>query len=430
MSITNINDWTKNITPPTFQNTYSDGHNTLRYKGGGGHERIYYAVTIPKSNLLKFSLKFCSPTGYSCSYGDSQEYIVIFGNQPSSTDSMTNQTILARTAVSGVASETPVLYTVTYANTSGADKTVYLGIDWGYIVDGVEITLRYDDIQAELIFNGWVLNENNQLELTNGQLAAEIPGDIFTREYPATFWRLDSNNVLTLNSEDWSPFPEPINDILTPPYPASFWYLDEGNKLQNALLPAEPAEGSFMDCTTLEYVSIPESVQYIGKYAFTHTSLTRVRISRTCTYFPTSFPSGCEIWFYDEELNAEESYTKADTDDLLNAKQDKLSADNKLDPDYIAYNSSHRAVSDSEKNVWNGKQSEINDNNKLGGNIVVLTGYTAEVSPSTWAVPAATDTLDEAVKKLDNNTRLNQTDISALTSAIADLQARVTALES
>lgn len=152
--------------------------------------------------------------------------------------------------------------------------------------------------------------------------------------------------------------------------------------------------GSFRDCTTLEYVSIPESVQYIGKYAFTNTALTRVRISRTCTYYPTSFPEGCEIWYYDEEPYAEESYTKAETDVLLNAKQEKLSADN-----------------------------------RLGGNIVNLTGYTAEASPTTWTVPAATDTLNEAVKKLDNNTRLNQADISALTSVIADLQARVTALE-
>lgn len=298
MSITNINDWTKNITPPTFQNTYSDGHNMLRYKGGGGHERIYYAVTIPKSNLLKFSLKFCSPTGYSCSYGDSQEYIVIFGNKPSSTDSMTNQTILARTAVSGVASETPVLYTVTYANTSGADKTVYLGIDWGYIVDGVEITLRYDDIQAELIFNGWVLNENNQLELTNGQLAAEIPGDIFTWEYPATFWRLDSNNVLTLNSEDWSPFPEPINDILTPPYPASFWYLDDKGKLETSLLPDSLPLGAFARCTSFSKIVIPEATKSIGEESFTETALLDVTIAEDCSYYPTSFPEGCEIKHY------------------------------------------------------------------------------------------------------------------------------------
>ena len=82
--------------------------------------------------------------------------------------------------------------------------------------------------------------------------------------------------------------------------------------------PDEPAEGSFMDCTTLEYVSIPESVQYIGRYAFTNTALTRVRISRTCTYYPTSVPAGCEIWYYDEEPEpADDFYSKAEIDAMM-----------------------------------------------------------------------------------------------------------------
>lgn len=57
--------------------------------------------------------------------------------------------------------------------------------------------------------------------------------------YPASLWRLDSDDVLTLNNEDWSPFPEPLPNF-TPPYPATMWYLDEDNKLKNALLPDEP----------------------------------------------------------------------------------------------------------------------------------------------------------------------------------------------
>ena len=244
MSIANINDWTKNVNPPLFQNIYSDGRNTLRYRGGGGYERIYYAVTVPKSYAITFSLKFCSPTGYSCSYGDSQEYIVIFGTQPSSTDSMTSFNILARTPVSGVASTIPVKYSASYTNDTGSDRTVYLGIDWGYIVDGIEVELEYDDIQVETFFNGWILIDD-QLTLTNGKLALPVLGGIIEPPYPSSFWNLQSNDILTLNDEYYNYTLQPIvdesigrddNAMLTYPYPASFWYYDNKLKRLNMML--------------------------------------------------------------------------------------------------------------------------------------------------------------------------------------------------
>lgn len=45
----------------------------------------------------------------------------------------------------------------------------------------------------------------------------------------------------------------------------------------------------------------------------------------------------------------------------LNDYQTKLSGTNKLDPSYIDYDASHRAVSDTEKSTWNGKQDAISD---------------------------------------------------------------------
>ena len=45
----------------------------------------------------------------------------------------------------------------------------------------------------------------------------------------------------------------------------------------------------------------------------------------------------------------------------LNDYQTKLSGTNKLDPAYIEYDASHRAVSDAEKTTWNGKQDTISD---------------------------------------------------------------------
>lgn len=83
---------------------------------------------------------------------------------------------------------------------------------------------------------------------------------------------------------------------------------------------------------------------------------------------------------------SKDSYTKAETDTLLGAKQ-----------------------------------NAINSNNKLGGDAVDLTGYTAEANPTTWATPAATDTLDDAIKKLDNNTRLNKNNILSIQQTIGDI---------
>ena len=45
--------------------------------------------------------------------------------------------------------------------------------------------------------------------------------------------------------------------------------------------------------------------------------------------------------------------------DLVAGLQSQLSAANKLDPAFIDYDSTHRAVSDTEKTAWNGKQSAL-----------------------------------------------------------------------
>lgn len=45
--------------------------------------------------------------------------------------------------------------------------------------------------------------------------------------------------------------------------------------------------------------------------------------------------------------------------DLVSGLQTELSASNKLNPAYINYDSTHRAVSDTEKSTWNGKQSAL-----------------------------------------------------------------------
>jgi hypothetical protein len=78
----------------------------------------------------------------------------------------------------------------------------------------------------------------NHWRLINGELIYDgMPESIeyLTPPYPASMWRLDSDNDLVTLL-----FPEAL-DSFTPPYPATMWYLDENNKLKNSLLP-EPYE--------------------------------------------------------------------------------------------------------------------------------------------------------------------------------------------
>ena len=139
----------------------------------------------------------------------------------------------------------------------------------------------------------WYLDSNNKL--THDALPEPIDS-LYSSPYPATFWRLNSDNKLTLNSEDWSPFPEPIYDILTPPYPASMWFLNENNKLRNMLLPEILPMGAFALTTELQEIRLPESLEEIGPEAFYGSAIRRVTIpNNQCTYYATSFPPGCVV---------------------------------------------------------------------------------------------------------------------------------------
>ena len=73
----------------------------------------------------------------------------------------------------------------------------------------------------------------------------------------------------------------------------------------------------------------------------------------------------------------------------LSGLQTELSASNKLDPAYIAYDSTYAAVSASEKATYAGKQSAIDSNNKLSSDLVDDTNATnlfvTSSEKSTWS---------------------------------------------
>ena len=173
--------------------------------------------------------------------------------------------------------------------------------------------------------SSWYLNNDNEIV----QDDFPEPINYLTPPYPASLWRFDSNNILTLNNEDWSPFPEPI-EYLTPPYPATMWYLDEEDGLVNSLLPEAlnqftppyPASlwyydadwgclrtsiqpealplGAFANCHRLEYIKIPENVKSLGKETFKNTNLIEVTIADDCTYSEHTFPPGCQVKHYSD----------------------------------------------------------------------------------------------------------------------------------
>ncbi len=189
MSIRNISDWTKNMASfPRFDNTYTDGTtNTLIYKGSGGYERIYYPVQVIKDVLFEFKLKFCSPSGFYCSYGSDKEYIAILANRPTNTDSLNSNSVIAKTELFSGASRTLEEYVVRYTPT--ADATVYLVIDFGYMLDDITTDLIYADISAESAYD-W--------HIVDGQITNEnfIPMPELYDTQPDALWRIDSNTNL------------------------------------------------------------------------------------------------------------------------------------------------------------------------------------------------------------------------------------------
>jgi hypothetical protein len=84
--------------------------------------------------------------------------------------------------------------------------------------------------------------------------------------------------------------------------------------------------GAFMNAENLAYVSIPESVKAIGDNAFANTAVTDIRISSECTYFPSSFPQGCHIWYYGDEPTPDGYYTAAQVDSLMSALDARVTA--------------------------------------------------------------------------------------------------------
>ena len=180
---------------------------------------------------------------------------------------------------------------------------------WKFVFKNEEY---YSDIKTEYILkpkvklraHSWEMTQDNIL--VNYGMCEEISGALFVVPFPASFWRLNSVDMLTLNSEHWSPLPEPDDGpTFQYPYPASLWWYDEVvDRVRNIMIPdeliADPTGGAFYHAENLEYVKIPRSVTSIGQAAFEGTQVKEVCISRNCKYSKSSFPKDCKVIFYED----------------------------------------------------------------------------------------------------------------------------------
>ena len=186
MAITNISDWTKNDASLflTFENIFFDTTNELTYKGSSaGYERIYFPIPSEPGQTVTFTVKFCSPSGFQCSYGDSKDYIALASDLPSSTQQLSSLPILAKTPLDSAASNALREYVVTAEATT---TTTYCVIDFGYMLDNVTVSLKYVDISVTAEYK-WKIQDG---ELTNTEFIP-LPERPFVGDSPYTMWRID-----------------------------------------------------------------------------------------------------------------------------------------------------------------------------------------------------------------------------------------------
>lgn len=141
----NLSNWQKNMQSfPQFDNTYTNGQNRIKYTGGSGYERIYLPVIFTGfSGAFSFDMR-CPTAGYNCDYGSDTEYAFISTAEPGTTTLLSDPNVIARAALPKNSSST---YTRVEMNIN-VPGTYYLGIDFGYIVDDVPITIDISNISC------------------------------------------------------------------------------------------------------------------------------------------------------------------------------------------------------------------------------------------------------------------------------------------
>lgn len=141
--------------------------------------------------------------------------------------------------------------------------------------------------------NTWVLDLSSDPPDIYNSAITEHAHNAFEPPYPSIFWYVDTehNDINHLGELNYH------SPCFSYPYPSIFWYVnDNKNDVLNSSYRDPEPMGAFKDCSNLQTVSIPFSVNLIGSYAFWNTALTEVSLSRDCLYDSnTSFPEDCKV---------------------------------------------------------------------------------------------------------------------------------------
>lgn len=109
------------------------------------------------------------------------------------------------------------------------------------------------------------------------------------------------------------------------------------------------------------------------------------------------------------DTGATNLFTNSNEKSTWNGKQDAIDSTHKLSADLVDdTNSTNKFTDATEKQTWNGKQD------------TTLATWTPG-SATTHSTPAVGDTITEALQKIDNNQRLDETNISSLQQTIGDI---------
>lgn len=101
------------------------------------------------------------------------------------------------------------------------------------------------------------------------------------------------------NNQDIDMFLMPKKLKWVRPYPYGKWFEKDGEITTRGMPePLIDDQGAFNKCRNLTSVTIPESVKYIGEFAFRETKLKSVMIAMDCEFHGGSFPYNCKITYY------------------------------------------------------------------------------------------------------------------------------------